>query len=37
MNTDFNYKDYKALISDGKIQYDDNVDNAMTRCHEAVP
>ena len=37
MNTDFNYKDYKALSSEGKIQYDDNVDNAMTRCHQAVP
>ena len=37
MNTDCNYKDYEALISDGKIQYDDNVGNAMTRCHEAVP
>ena len=38
VNTDFNYKDYKAFISEGKIQYNDNVDdNAMTRCHEAVP
>ena len=37
MNTDFNYKGYEALISDSKIQYDDNVDNPMTRCHEAVP
>ena len=27
MNTDFNYKDYKALISEGKIQYDDVPDH----------